>query len=325
MIEILSNSPLNTVQDLGRYGVMNIGVGRSGAMDPVAARIGNWLVGNVDGAALIEVVQFPFRVAFEHPTRFSLTGASCSADLDGRKVPSWWTASAAAGQVLTVRQPSTGTRAYFAVGGGIDVPEIMGSRATDLKGGFGGVRGQGIARGTKLSTGSTNNRSNVHERAFGVAPREVRALHQALASGCVKLSVLASSEYDAFTAEALSIFVTHRWLITPESNRIGYRFAGESLALKKPLELRSHGIVPGVVQVPPSGQPMIQLAEANTCGGYPKIATVIESDLWKLGQCRPGIHVQFEFVDFDVALDIVKTHASTLATLKTHIDSHLQR
>ena len=126
-------------------------------------------------------------------------------------------------------------------------------------------------------------------------PAGLPAFWRELASGCVTLRVLPAAQYAQFTAESRRILVEAAWQVTRDVNRQGYRLAGsEALRLAEPLELLSHGIVPGTVQVPPAGQPIIQLAEANTCGGYPKIATVIEPDLWRLGQVPSGCAVRFE-------------------------------
>lgn len=322
MIEVLSNGMLNTVQDTGRSGFMHVGIGRGGAIDPVAAKIANWLAGNNEDAAVVEIVQFPFRVKFTETVRFSIAGTVCSAVLDGVPLPGWWSTVGKAGQELTIRHPAKGARAYFGVAGGIGVPMVLGARATDLKSGFGGLKGQGLERGAVLPVGGA---SKNYVQALGISPPEVLDFYHSKAADAVSLRVMAAAEYEQFTQSSLEAFATQRWQITPEANRIGYRLAGTSLKRSDPVELLSHGIMAGVVQVPRSGQPIIQLADANTCGGYPKIATVIEADLWKLGQMGPGEWLQFEVLTLEQALDADRQHRRSLDQVKRSINQFIER
>lgn len=285
----MTSSTLNLVQDIGRFGLLSQGVSRSGAMDPQALRVGNALLGNAEGAAGIEINVFPIRVRFAQATGFACTGADCPLSLDDTPTAGWTAQKAFAGQTLTIQRPRRGTRAYLCFTGGIDVEPVMASRATDLKGGFGGFSGRSLQRGDRLTLGTPAGLPLV----FSVAPAERRALWQELATGSVKVRVLPGAEYQAFTTFARQQFIERSYVITADSNRVGYRLSGEALALTQPLELRSHGILPGTVQVPPAGQPIIQMAEANTCGGYPKIANVIEADLWRLAQAPIGTRVLF--------------------------------
>jgi allophanate hydrolase subunit 2 len=127
-----------------------------------------------------------------------------------------------------------------------------------------------------------------------------------LAAGTVRIRALPSAEYEHFSEDAASAFQRTEYRLTPDCNRQGYRLDGEALKTRHPVELLSHGIVPGTVQVPPSGMPIVQMAEANTCGGYPKIANVIEPDLWRLAQLRPGQRVRFELVDQEAAVAAIR-------------------
>jgi 5-oxoprolinase (ATP-hydrolysing) subunit C len=299
VIEILSTGLANTVQDGGRPGFFDAGVSLCGAMDRPAFETANALLGNEANAAAIEVALFPFRLRFHADARFALAGAACPATLDGEALPPWWTCEAKAGQTLRLDPPAKGARLYVAFAGGIDVPLVLGSRSTDAKGGFGGLEGRGLNRGDRLNLGAP---SASHRRprmpAFGAAPdwlgdgepwRAVR--------------VLPAAEYGAFTARARETFFGTDWLVGAEANRMGYRLEGPELALSAPLELFSHGLVSGTVQVPASGLPIVQMADANTCGGYPKIAAVIEADLWKLAQAPVGARVRFTETDRPSALE----------------------
>lgn len=154
MIEVLSAGALATVQDLGRTGALNLGVGTSGAMDPLALAAGNILLRNEENAAALEIPLFPFRVRFTHSTVFAVTGADCAPRLDEAPVLPWWAHRADAGQVLSLAVPSTATwrasRVYLCIAGGIDVPSVLGSRSTQLRGAFGGLEGRPLRDGDRL-------------------------------------------------------------------------------------------------------------------------------------------------------------------------------
>lgn len=315
MIEVLSNGALNLVQDLGRESYLRIGVSRGGAMDAPALAMANWMVGNPEGAAGIEVSIFPLRLRFRADTAFACTGASTHAKLPWKEFPSWWTATARAGDVLTIAPPQYGARAYLAFAGGIDVPPVLGSRATDLKSGFGGWHGRGLKKGDVLPLGA-GEQAGAGLRPVGVAPVVRKRLVGELALGCVTVRVLPAAEYANFTAAAIAAFHGTEYRLTPDCNRQGYRLEGAELASKKTLELLSHGIVPGTIQVPRSGQPIIQLAEANTCGGYPKIATIIEADLWRVAQLRPGQRLRFQLTDHDAAVAVLRAQLDEEARIR---------
>lgn len=303
MIEILSNGAPNVVQDLGRYGCMSFGVSRSGAMDPFALSIGNALVGNDRGEAGIEINLFPFRVRFYKDTRFAVTGADVKATLDEHRLAPWWGRTASAGQTLAIERPSRGARAYLAIGGGINVKPVMGSKSTDLKGSFGGASGRGLMRGDRLDVGNGQSRSeHPWKVGLGVLPKGLLEYWEEVSTNCVTVRVLPAAEFERFTPESQTAFLQDEFKVTPDANRVGYRLNGPVLSQSEHVELLSHGIVAGTIQVPPSGQAIVQLAEANTCGGYPKIATVIEADLWKLSQVPIGCAIRFELTDIDTAV-----------------------
>jgi 5-oxoprolinase (ATP-hydrolysing) subunit C len=310
MIEILSASALATVQDLGRVGALQWGVGTSGAMDPLALAAGNVLLGNDDGAAAIEVPVFPFQVRFSEDLAFALTGADCAARLDDTPLMPWWVAQARAGQVLTLGLPQgTGwraSRAYLCVAGGVDVPAVLGSRSTQLRGDFGGHEGRALRQGDVLRAAAPGN--GRHASGFGLLPPAL-ALPLVL-DGVPAMRVLPAAEYTHYTEASRAAFWAGEWKITAQSDRYGYRLAGTALEAADVVEMRSHGIVPGVIQVPPGGQPIVQMRDAQPSGGYPKLGTVIEADLWRLGQAPIGSRVRFIETDWDAAVAALEqTHA----------------
>lgn len=293
MIEIIETGPLNTVQDLGRPGYRNIGVTASGAMDPLALTIGNILAGNEPGLAGIELQTFPFRVRFAQNCVFALTGADCRAKLDGVELPAWWAAEAKSGQVLELSAPLADARAYLCVAGGVDVAPVMGSRSTSLRGAFGGVEGRFLTGGDMLTTGVPTV-ALLPAGGVGVVPPAValKNFFPVADDGALLVRALPAGEHDLFGDDAKR-FWSQPWKISARSDRTGYRLSGEPIRPIHPVEMRSHGVVPGVVQVPPAGEPIVQMSDANTAGGYPKVAGIIEADLWRMGQARIGSMLRF--------------------------------
>ncbi|MBX9458315.1 MAG: biotin-dependent carboxyltransferase family protein [Rhizobium sp.] len=315
MIEILSSGLMNSVQDLGRPGYLDQGIGRGGAMDRPALRIANLLAGNAEGAAAIEVAVFPFRLRFLEPAGYAVTGASCRASLNGQPLPPWWSGTADAGDELRLEPPTAGSRAYITIGGGIDVPEVLRARATDLKSVFGGLEGRALARGDRLATGSRSTPAAVTS-SRSIDPFHFRDTLGGMAGGePLTLRIMPGAEFDAFNHEARQALFGMEFRVSADNNRQGMRLEGSVLALTRKTELLSHGIMPGTIQVPPSGQAVIQLAEANTCGGYPKIAHVIETDLWKLGQAPSGAAIRFEVVGRDTAVAAIRDEELRLRRL----------
>lgn len=294
MIEIIKSAALNTVQDTGRSGFRHMGVSVSGAMDPLALRAGNILLGNDESAACLEVQIFPFSVRFLADTSIAITGADCRARLDDVDLPPWWGCPVKKGQQLTLQFPRSGARSYLCVAGGIDVPQVMGSRSTALRGGFGGFKGRSLEPGDRLPVG-ISSAPPLPAEGIGIEPPTV-AMAQVFpvsSSGVVQLRAIPAGEYALFAADGAR-FWQQRWQVSRQSNRTGYRLSGEPIFPAETIEMRSYGLVPGIVQVPPAGEPIIQLSDANTAGGYPKIAGVIEEDLWRLGQVQPGQFIQLK-------------------------------
>lgn len=304
MIEILQTGPLNTIQDLGRPGYRNIGVTASGAMDPLAHSVGNLMAGNEVSAASIEIQTFPFKVCFKARQIFALTGADCEARLDGRRVPGWWAMEAEAGQVLELSQPHADARAYLSLQGGIDVAPVLGSRSTSLRGAFGGLDGRSLAAGDAVAVVARETRGFFPKAGFGVKPPAEALGHvfPAVEDGVLPIRAIPAGEHDLFGADATR-FWCQAWKISARSDRTGFRLSGEPIRPVEVVEMRSHGVMPGVVQVPPAGEPIVQMSDANTAGGYPKIAGVLETDLWRLGQARIGSSLRFQ----------VATHADARA------------
>ena len=315
MIELISHSVLATVQDQGRFGSLKFGVGTSGAMDQLALAAGNLLLGNATTDAAVELQVFPLQWRFHTNMRFALTGADTQATLNGRPLPPWWVSQASRGDHLELGRAVHGSRAYLCLPGGIDVPAVLGSRSTQLRGSFGGMDGRFLRQGDRLAGIRREDRGRVD---LGVVPP---MFSMPLGDpGLTTVRVLPASEYACYRSVSQATFWTGEWKITSQSDRYGYRLAGEPLLPKTPLEVRSHGIVPGVIQVPPGGQPIIQMRDAQPTGGYPKFGTVIEADLWRLGQAPIGSRLRFLEATYDEAITALAENRRWLQSVKRLVE-----
>jgi biotin-dependent carboxylase-like uncharacterized protein len=289
MISFLKPALQTTVQDLGRRGYRHLGVGLCGAMDSLSLTIGNYLVGNAADAAGVEFCMPPARLRFDARCAAALTGADCSALLDGAPVPLGRRVLIEAGQILDLEAPRSGFRAYLCVTGGIDVPLVMGSRSTDLQAAMGGLDGRLIRRGDVLkimaAKVSQESRNGVLLPPLGAEFR-----------------VMPGPEFESFEAESRDLLFSADWKVTNQSNRMGYRLEGPALVRRDAYELKSHAVFPGFIQVPPGGAPIVLMADAQATGGYPRIATVIGADQWRLAQVAPGASIRFARLGREEAL-----------------------
>lgn len=296
MIEVLRAGRLNSVQDRGRSGFRHLGICQAGALDQTALAIANKLVGNAIDAAALEMTLGPCTLRFAVDTRIAIGGADFAATLDGKSLALWWSAPVRAGQTLTLDGARNGMRAYVAIAGGINVPMQLGSRATDLSAGFGGHCGRALVEGDRLTMDATTSASVAIGRAprFGVrAPDWYGRDVQSPGAQPMPLRVIPGPEYTQFSVSTQRAFWDSVWTLTPQSNRMGFRLSGPELKIKKNVDMLSHGVFPGVIQVPPAGQPIILMADAQTTGGYPKIGVVITADISKLAQLRFNRTLQF--------------------------------
>jgi biotin-dependent carboxylase-like uncharacterized protein len=290
---VVKPGPLSLIQDAGRPGLASIGVGRSGAADRGAYALANRLAGNAPGVAAIECTFGGLAVRAQGEVRMAMTGASCRATVDGETVEPETAIDLQDGQTLTLRTPTSGLRSYLAVRGGIDVPTVLGSRSTDTLAGLGPAalrRGDELPVGGEWMDGEPTDAPAATERAGDV----------------LTLRAVLGPRDDWFvTATDLAV---GDWMVSPRSNRVGLRLdrpapaepangsaeqEPPALRRKDSRELPSEGVVLGAVQVPPSGQPVLFLADHPVTGGYPVIAVVLDSDIDLAAQARPGQRLRF--------------------------------
>jgi biotin-dependent carboxylase-like uncharacterized protein len=276
MIEVVRGGPLTTVQDLGRAGLAHLGVPGSGAADLVGFGLANRLVGNTENAAALEMTFGGAALRFHARAWIAATGAPAPLTIDGHPYGRNAPCFVPAGSLVAFGTPPRGLRTYLAVRGGIEVSPVLGSRSTDLLSGLGPSP---LAPGDRLPIGD-------HRLEFAevdVAP--VRPMPDRTI-----LRVLPGPRSDWFPHDALTM---GPFEVTPQSNRVGVRLAGSPLSRLREGELPSEGMVTGAIQVPPSGQPIIFLADHPTTGGYPVVAVLATRDIPLAAQLRPGQIVRF--------------------------------
>ena len=315
MLTVLEGGPLSSVQDLGRYGFEGSGVGRAGAMDALALQAGNLMVGNELGAAGIEISSPPFSLRFERDARVALVGGDFYAQVDGRSFPPWWSMLVRAGQILRVLRGLRGGRGYLCVAGGVDVPMVLGSKCTDIKGAFGGFEGRRLLKGDVLGLGHSLQK---FAGSFGIRPPEDRMNRERQ----TLVRMIPAAEFHLLNEKSLQDFLFADWSVSQHSNRMGYRLVGPTLQLTQKLELRSYGITPGIIQLPPAGQPIVQLSEANTLGGYPRLGVIIQADLRHLAQAPVGSSIRFAISDAVLARDALVLERQWLSAVRQQIEWH---
>jgi antagonist of KipI len=271
-------------------GCQKFGVTVSGAMDEVALRFGNLLVGNEQNAAGLEISFLGPRIRFRADVTLALTGAEADVDLDGQPAPWYEAFRARAGQVLDIRHCTRGMRAYLTVAGGIDVPVRLGSRSTSLAAGFGGFEGRPLRDGDVLSVGPI-----IGQAACGCARGIPQRWRPAFGSPQI-VRVVFGPQDGAFTEAGRRTLLEATYEIGPSSDRMGYRLEGPAVEHAGPADIISDWIPLGGIQVPGNGKPIVLLADRQTTGGYTKIATVISPDIPTLVQLRPGEAVRFRAV-----------------------------
>lgn len=324
MIHVLKPGLLASVQDLGRQGHRQLGVCPGGALDTLGLTLANRLVGNVEGAAGLELTLGNCELRFDADTRIALAGDDFGARLDGEALWPLWSVPVRAGQRLRLGGANAsphkvGLRSWLAVAGGIDVPPVLGSRSTDLKAGFGGLEGRALKKGDALPLGvSRLGEAQRASRPFGVRGPDWDddLCDGEAAPQFLTLRTLPGPECGHFSEAMRRQFHTALWRVTPQSNRMGSRLDGPALTRQCEGDMLSSAVIPGTVQVPPSGQPIVLMGDAQTTGGYPRIAVVIRADLWKLAQVPLGARLRLAEVDSATALAAWQAQRRYLASVQ---------
>jgi antagonist of KipI len=278
--------PLTTVQDLGRFGHLRVGIPTSGPMDRDAFVLGNRLVGNPDGAAGLECTLVGPRLELTDDRLVAVTGADVAPTLNGAAMPAWQAVPAKAGDVLRLGPARSGVRAYLAVAGGLATPPVLGSRATYVRGRLGGLEGRAVRKGDRLPLGAA---------APGPA-RRVRAARVPAYGAEITVAVILGPQDDQFTVAGIDAFLSGPYELLPQSDRMGARLKGPFIEHTRGHDIVSDGVPMGGIQVIGEGQPIVLLADRQSAGGYTKIATVCSFDLGRIAQLKPGGRLTFRRV-----------------------------
>ena len=312
-ITVLNPGLLTTVQDQGRIGYQQFGVSVSGVMDPRSASLANILVGNDEKEAVLECTMMGPHLQFNQANCIAITGGDLMPTLDGKPIPNYTAVKVEAGQVLKFTMPKTGCRAFIAFAGGLDIPEVMGSRSTYMKAKIGGVEGRKLAKddviGFRAPKAELKN-MNFRSMASEFVPRKEYTVR-----------VVLGPQDDYFTDAGIQTFLSEVYSVTAEFDRMGCRLEGAVIQHKEGGDIISDGIAFGAIQVPSSGQPIIMLGDRQTTGGYTKIANVISADFRILAQLKQGDKVRFEKVSVKAAQDALLTQRAALRTIRSALEA----
>jgi len=302
---------LTSVQDLGRIGFREFGVSTSGALDPLALRVANLLVGNDERAAGLEITLGGLQLRFDDERIVAWCGGEFEVEIGSQSLPAGHVARLQAGDELKFRTPQIGCRGWLAISGGVDAPIVLGSRSTDLRANFGGFDGRALRDGDVIPLGP---RPGSSASAEATADRPIPATtisswtapHDWVSPATPNpiLRFLRGTDWTRFNASTLQHLTSELFTVSPDSDRMGVRLGGPELCRIDNVDLISEAVAPGTVQVPPSGQPILLLGDCQTIGGYPKIAQVITVDLGIAAQVRAGDRVRFSEVSLGDAHEL---------------------
>lgn len=327
-IKVLSPGLSTTVQDLGRPGYYHLGIPLSGGMDRFALRVANLLVGNDEGAAVLEAVFMGPELEFSADTVIAVTGAELPPKVDGNVQATWTSFKIKAGQKLAFDFLQKGARAYIAVAGGIDVPVVLGSRSTYTLGALGGYHGRKLQAGDTLQVGVASNGA----ASNGAAGRSLAEPLRRAPGAPAELRVLPGLYWHRITDESGRHFFDDTWKVAPEADRIGYRFRGGRplgfVPRKQPFGAGSDpsNIVDacypyGSIQVPGGTEPIVLHRDAVSGGGYFMVGTVISADMDLIGQLQPHTPARFVKVDMKDALAARRDRAALLGRVRAALAS----
>lgn len=316
-IEVIKPGLSTTVQDRGRTGYYHVGVPPSGGLDQFSLVAANLLVGNAEGAATLECAYMGPELRFTEPAVVAVTGAEIEPKLGGEAQPGWTSFAVSAGDVLTFGHLKRGARMYLAVAGGIDVPQMLGSRSTYALGALGGYDGRALATGDELAIGSAG---------VGAAGRSVPEELRPDLPNELEIHVVMGLYDHLLTDGGREMFTATSWTLTPVADRVGFRYKGAELEMVKRQQPFGAGSDPsnivdapypiGSIQVPGGVEPIILHRDAVSGGGYAMIATVISADMDTVAQSAPGSTTRFVPVDLQAALAARRERAERASRLR---------
>ncbi len=323
-IKVRQPGLLTTVQDTGRFGEYALGMPPSGAMDIFSYQVGNYLVGNEEGAAGLEITYFGPELEFTEDAVVAVTGAVMPPKINGEEAPTWETLQVREGDVLSFDYLKNGARSYLAVAGGVDAPVFMHSRSTYTLIGLGGHEGRALKEGDELQLGRARN----GEAQIG---RRVEDDHIPRYTKETELRVIIGLASYRLTEESMKEFLNVEWTVTPDADRVGYRYRGGELGFVEreqpagagsdPANVVDFGYPIGSIQVPGGVEPIVLMNDAVTGGGYATIGTVISADRDRLAQSKTNDKTRFRSIELEEALEAREYRRKTLAEIKEALEA----
>jgi len=305
---VITPGGLTTVQDFGRFDFQQMGVPISGVLDRFSTTAANLLIGNNPGEAVLEITVMGPSIEIQKEMDIALTGARMSFTVNKQPVPQWESIRVCPGDIVTISMAEAGCRAYLAFSGGIDVPDMMGSRSTYVSGKMGGFKGRALKGGDLIETGN----APLLERPQALPEDLIPDLPSR------KLLRVIPGPQDDFFNQGMDILFRNDYLVTTKADRMGYRLEGNAVPIieNKPPSIVTEPSMPGSIQIPPNQQPIILLVE-QTVGGYAKIATVVSCDINRIAQTIPGDSIRFEPIDLPEAHRLFEEDRERMKRLET--------
>lgn len=314
MIKVINAGLMTTVQDKGRWGYQAFGMPVAGAMDILAFKVANILLGNDENQAALEFTMMGGEYEFTADALVAITGADMAATLDGQAVDNWSAFEVSAGSKLNFTFAKSGCRAYLAVKGGLDLPLVLGSRATYTRAKVGGLEGRALKVGDEikfLGNATGGKPVKLAEEFIPQMPNEV------------SIRALLGPQDEDFTAAGIKTLFDDAYTITNEADRMGYRMEGAVIEHATKPDIVSDALCQGAIQVPGHGMPIVMMADRQTTGGYTKIGSVISSDLRILAQAKPGDKVRFVQVSDEEAVAALQAEQDLYAKIKSSLSGQV--
>jgi len=307
IFHVLKPGFFTTIQDLGRFGYLRYGVPVSGAMDIFSLTAANCLVGNDPNDAGLEITLIGPELQASARTEIAVTGGAISPKINDQDVPMWQTLNVQQGDVVSFGKMESGCRAYLSIKGGIDTPLVLGSKSTYVRGGFGGMKGRQLRAGDAIEGFDTQPLEIGYRMPEELIPQFTNHF---------RAHVVLGPQADMFTEKGTNTFFSSQYEVTLEADRMGYRLDGPAIEHKTKADIVSDALLPGSIQVPKDGKPILIMRDAQTTGGYAKIAATITPDACMLGQAKPNDTIEFCRISLEEAYEKLFEYHQMLEALK---------
>jgi len=313
IFQVLKPGFFTTVQDLGRFGYLRYGIPICGAMDSFSFIAANLLVRNHSNDAGLEMTLIGPELQALSETQIAITGGTISPRINERDVPMWQTLSVHEGDVVSFGRMESGCRAYLSIIGGVNVPLVMRSRSTYVRGGFGGTNGRQLKTGDAVEGFAASPFRTEHSMPEELVPRF---------TGNFRAHVVLGPQANMFTEKGINTLLDSQYKVTSEADRMGYRLEGPAIEHKGKADIVSDALLPGAIQVPKNGKPIVIMRDAQTTGGYPKIAVIVTPDVCMLGQARPNDTVEFSEISVMKAYEKMHEYHKMLNRMAQMLSEH---